>query len=92
MEIDSTLLLPVRYGMGFMLGGDYASFYGFNTRRAFGHLGFTNCLTYADPDRDISVALLNSGKPFVTVKLLRWLNIMRVISKKIPQVTNSVNR
>tara|TARA_Y100001934_G_C12326353_1_gene762805 strand:- start:152 stop:1411 length:1260 start_codon:yes stop_codon:yes gene_type:complete len=92
MEMDSTLLLPVRYGMGFMLGGDYASFYGFKTRRAFGHLGFTNCLTYADPERDISVALLNSGKPFITTKLLRWLNVMRVIAQRIPSIKPTSNR
>ena len=56
-----------------------------DTREAFGHLGFTNVLAYADPERDISVALLNTGKPFITAKLLRWLNITRVIAQKIPK-------
>ena len=86
MEIDTTLALPVRYSMGFMLGGDYLSFYGFNSRHAFGHLGFTNVLAYADPDRDISVCLMNTGKPFVTPKLLAWLNIMRVIASQMPKI------
>src|SRR5262249_54938722 len=50
LEIDSFLGMPVRYGMGFMLGGPTVSPYGANTPRAFGHLGFTNVLAYADPD------------------------------------------
>ena len=85
LELDGTLMLPVRYGMGFMLGGNYLSFYGFDTPQAFGHLGFTNVLAYADPERDISVAFLNTGKPFITLKLLRWLNVTRVISQRIPK-------
>ena len=71
--------------MGFMLGADHASIYGAHTPRAFGHLGFTSCVTYADPERDISVALLTSGKPFVTLSQLRWLNVMRVIAKRCPR-------
>ena len=66
LEVDTTLMMPVRYSMGFMLGGDYLSFYGMGTPRAYGHLGFTNVLAYADPERDISVAFANTGKPFLT--------------------------
>ena len=78
--------MPVRYSMGFMLGGDYLSFYGMGTPRAYGHLGFTNVLAYADPERDISVAFMNTGKPFLTLRPLKWLNVMRVISTKIPKI------
>jgi len=88
LELDTTLMLPVRYGMGFMLGGQYLSFYGPDTPKAFGHLGFTNVLAYADPQRDITVCLMNTGKPFVTIKLLLWLNIMRVIAKRIPKTSD----
>lgn len=86
LEVDTTLMMPVRYSMGFMLGGNYLSFYGPGTPLAFGHLGFTNVLAYADPQRDISVAFLNTGKPFLTVKLVRWLNVMRVIASRIPSI------
>ena len=86
LEVDTTLMMPVRYSMGFMLGGDYLSFYGMGTPRAYGHLGFTNVLAYADPERDISVAFMNTGKPFLTLRLLKWLNVMRVISTKIPKI------
>lgn len=84
LELDAILMMPVRYGMGFMLGGRHASFYGPNTPKAFGHLGFTNVLAWADPAREISVALMNTGKPFITPELLLWVNIMRVISSRFP--------
>src|SRR5262249_8851364 len=58
LEVDSFLGLPVRYGMGFMLGGDRFTPYGPHTPRAFGHLGFTNVVAWADPDRQISVGLM----------------------------------
>ena len=83
-EIDRIIKLPVRYGLGFMLGSDHLSLYGQGTRRAFGHLGFTNIVVWADPERELSVALLNNGKPFVTPELLLWLNVMRTISSRIP--------
>jgi CubicO group peptidase (beta-lactamase class C family) len=84
-ELDRIIMLPIRYGSGFMLGGDYLSFYGPHTPAAFGHLGFTNVLAWADPERDISVAFMNNGKPFVTPELVLWLDIMRVIAARIPR-------
>jgi CubicO group peptidase (beta-lactamase class C family) len=82
LEIDSFLGLPVRYGMGFMLGGDTFSLYGSKSGRAFGHIGFTNVMLYADPDRDISVCLMTSGKPLMTPGQLFWLNISRTIARQ----------
>ena len=84
-EIDRTIMLPVRYGVGFMLGSDRLSFYGPDTPRAFGHIGFTNVIAWADPERDISVAIMNNGKPLVTPEALLWLNIMRVIARRVPR-------
>ena len=86
LELDSTMMLPVRYSMGFMLGGKRGSFYGPQTQRAFGHLGFTNVVAYADPERDLSVAFLNNGKPFITLRQLRWIRVMRVIAKRIQKI------
>ncbi len=85
-EFDTTLMLPVRYCMGFMLGGERFSPFGLGTPRAFGHLGFSNVLVWADPERDLSVAFLNCGKPFITLRLVRWLAVMQAISKHIPRV------
>lgn len=85
LEIDLTLAAPIRYGMGFMLGTPYFSIYGRSTERTFGHLGFTNVVLYADPERDISVCLLTSGKPFAAPGLLRWLGVMRTIARRCPE-------
>jgi len=65
LEPDFTLVLPFRYSLGFMLGADWFSLYGPFTGRAFGHIGFTNVICWADPDRDVSAALLTSGKPLI---------------------------
>ena len=52
-ELDFTLGVPLRYGMGFMLGGEYVSLYGYDSRHAFGHLGLTNIVAWADPQRHL---------------------------------------
>lgn len=80
LEIDSFLGLPVRYGMGFMLGGERFTPYGPHTPRAFGHIGFTNVVAWADPDRLLSVGLMTSGKPFITPGQIAWLRVARTIS------------
>jgi CubicO group peptidase (beta-lactamase class C family) len=83
LEMDSSLGLPVRYSMGFMLGGDVFSVYGPRTPRAFGHVGFSNVLLWADPDRELSAAYLNTGKPFATLDQLAWLAVPRTLVQRI---------
>ena len=85
-ELDTVLMLPIRYGMGFMLGGRHSLLLGFDTEHAYGHLGFTNVVCWADPQRDVSVAFMNTGKPFLSARLLKWANVMRAISQRIPSV------
>src|SRR5581483_5120599 len=63
LEPDMMLFLPFRYGMGFMLGAEWFSLYGPYTPHAFGHIGFTNVIGWADPERELSGAILTSGKP-----------------------------
>ena len=79
LELDRTLGLPIRYGLGFMLGGRWVSFYGPDTEQAFGHLGFTNIIAWADPQRDVAAALLTSGKPLLHPALAHVLDIPRRI-------------
>jgi len=76
LEFDLTLVLPLRYGMGFMLGGKYFSLYGPNTTNAFGHLGFTNIISWADPDRQVAGTLMTSGKPLVYPELYYLHDLM----------------
>lgn len=81
-EIDLTLVAPVRYGLGFQLGSDHFSVFGPRTPRAFGHLGFMNTMVWADPDREISVALLTSGKPFLGSHLVPLVRLIGTIGER----------
>lgn len=85
LELDLTLALPVRYGLGLMLGGDLLSPFGPRTPSAFGHLGFINVVGWADPERELSVALLTSGKPFVGAHLVRLVDVLRAITREVPR-------
>jgi CubicO group peptidase (beta-lactamase class C family) len=86
LEIDFTLGLPIRYGMGFMLGGDWLSLFGPDTGRAFGHLGFTNIVSWADPERQVAAALLTSGKPLIYPEIYYVFDVLRQIGLACPKV------
>ena len=79
LEPDANLILPIRYGLGFMLGAEWFSLYGPFTAHAFGHIGFTNVIVWADPERELSVALLDSGKPLVYPEFVWLFEILRRI-------------
>ena len=89
LEIDLSLVYPTRFSYGLMLGAQVVSLYGLDTQHAFGHLGFTNMLAWADPERAISVAVLNSGKPVVYPELYRFLGTMQHITSTMPKVDKS---
>ena len=62
---DLTLFLtPARYSLGFMLGRKRTQLnvFGRHTAQAFGHLGFTRNLGWADPERGLAVGFLTSSK------------------------------
>lgn len=84
-QVDRMIHLPMSYSMGFMLGTDPLGLYGFRAGKAFGHVGLSNILAWADPERDISVALMNSGKPFFALDTAYWPEIVRRISTRIPR-------
>jgi CubicO group peptidase (beta-lactamase class C family) len=85
LEFDFTLGLPFRYGMGFMLGAQWLSLYGPDTLHAFGHLGFTNVICWADPERDVAAALMTSGKPFIYPELYYLFEVLRQIGLACPK-------
>jgi CubicO group peptidase (beta-lactamase class C family) len=87
MEFDRSLGLPIRYGLGFMLGARWLSLYGPGTEHAFGHLGFTNIITWADPKRQVTAALLTSGKPLLYPAVYDVIDIPRLIGLACPPVT-----
>ncbi len=84
-ELDATIGIPVRYSLGFMLGHKGISIFGRHSARAFGHMGFTNVLMWADPERDISACIMTNGKPFVAPGSLRWLGLIDAIAKHCPR-------
>jgi len=85
LEFDLTLGLPLRYGMGFMLGGQWLSLYGPDTEHVFGHLGFTNIVGWADPERQVAAALMTSGKPVLYPQIYYLFDIMRQIGRACPK-------
>ena len=87
LEFDLTLGLPLRYGLGFMLGGKWVSLYGPDTQYAFGHIGFTNVVTWADPERQVAAALMTSGKPLLYPELYQLYNVIRQIGTACPKET-----
>lgn len=57
--------------------------------QGFGHLGFTNILGWADPERSLSGALITSGKPVLYPEIGEFWNTMRVIAAETPKTAAS---
>lgn len=89
LEIDFSLGYPTRFSYGLMLGAQVVSLYGLDTQHAFGHMGFSNQLSWADPERAISVSVINSGKPIVYPELHMFPGVMQRITSEMPKVPKS---
>jgi CubicO group peptidase (beta-lactamase class C family) len=87
LEIDFSLGFPTRFSYGLMLGAQVLSLYGRDTQHAFGHLGFTNILGWADPARALSAAILTNGKPILYPELPRFLMLSQKITSASPKVS-----
>lgn len=84
-RLDNTLKVPLRYSAGMMLGGEPLGLFGPHTGNAFGHLGLINIFAWADPDRDIAVALLSTGKPLLAHNAFFLIQLLREINNRIPR-------
>jgi CubicO group peptidase (beta-lactamase class C family) len=89
LEIDLTLGFPTRFGYGLILGAQLLSLYGRDTQHAFGHLGFTNMLGWADPQRALSAAVMTNGKPVLYPELPRFYGLMQTITSSAPKIEGS---
>ena len=89
IHIDRTLLVPVRFSAGFVLGEWPVGLYGHNCRSAYGHLGFLSTICWADPVRDISVGFVNSGKSVSADQLAPVASILGGISSACRPVARS---
>ncbi len=81
---DRTLGVPIRYSAGLMLGDEPFGAWGAHSRDAYGHLGLINKFAWADPRRDLSVALLTTGLPLVSHHLVPLVNTIRAITGCVP--------
>ena len=62
VEKDRSLGIPMRWALGFHLGGNRVDLFGYDTSpRAFGHGGHGSCVAWADPDLGLAVAILTNG-------------------------------
>lgn len=85
MSFDRMIGMPFRYGdAGFMHGTSSMSLYGWNHPQAFGHVGMSNSFTWADPDRELVVALLTTGKPIMGTHLLALPQLISEIHRSFP--------
>jgi CubicO group peptidase (beta-lactamase class C family) len=89
LEVDLSLGFPTRFGYGLMLGARVLSLYGRDTQHAFGHLGFTNMLAWADPERALACAVMTNGKPILYPELSRFYGLMQRITSEAPKVAPS---
>lgn len=90
--IDRSLLAPMRYALGPMLGSNPVGIFGPNSGQAFGHLGFSNILCWADPERDISVSILNTGKSVMGTHLPALAKVLYQISVQCPKIAKDKRR
>jgi CubicO group peptidase (beta-lactamase class C family) len=71
-----------------MLGGQWFSAYGPDTMQAFGHLGFTNIISWADPERRVAATVMTSGKPFIYPAIYYLFDVLRQIGLACPKVAS----
>jgi CubicO group peptidase (beta-lactamase class C family) len=81
-SFDRTMMIPMRYSAGLMLGANPVGMWGANTENAYGHIGLINKMCWADPDRDISVAILTTGLALVSHHIPYLVNLMHTINKE----------
>lgn len=85
LQMDRTLMLPMRFSPGLMLGNRPAGLWGPHSEEAFGHVGLINKFCWADPARDISVSLLNTGLPIVAHHLPALAKFVYTVCRSFPR-------
>ncbi len=82
MWFDGTMVVPMRYSAGMMLGASPLGLWGPFSEAAYGHVGFINIFCWADPARDISVSLQTTGKSLFGPHLLVLSKLLFSISRQ----------
>jgi CubicO group peptidase (beta-lactamase class C family) len=89
LEVDLSLGFPTRFSYGLMLGAELLSLYGRDTQHAFGHLGFTNMLGWADPERGLAAAIMTNGNPVLYPEIARFYLLAQRITSEADKVPGS---
>ncbi|WP_166253104.1 serine hydrolase domain-containing protein [Marinobacter salicampi] len=89
LQIDRTMMIPMRFSAGLMLGGNPVGLWGQHSRYAFGHVGLINKFCWADAARDISVSLLNTGLPIVGHQLPALAKFVYTVCREFPLLPES---
>ena len=84
-SFDRTLLLPMRYSAGLMLGDEPFGLWGPHSASAFGHVGLINKFAWADPQRQLSAAILTSGILLVAHHLLPFAKLVGGVADLAPR-------
>ncbi|MGE2735795.1 lipase LipE [Mycolicibacterium vaccae] len=82
----ATGLMPMRWGLGYMLGSRRFGPFGRDNAAAFGHTGLTDIAVWADPSRALSVAVVSSGKPGRHPEAGRYPALLNRINAEIPRI------
>jgi len=82
--VDRTIFIPIRFSAGLMLGDEPFGVWGPHTHYAYGHIGLINKFAWADPQRDLSAAILTSGIPIIAHHLPPVINILRTMANTFP--------
>ncbi|KZY62372.1 serine hydrolase [Oleiphilus sp. HI0071] len=81
VQFDRTLMLPMRYSAGLMLGGRPVGVWGLNSSASYGHIGLINKMAWVDPKRELTVSLMTSGIPIVANNIPSLVRFVNTISK-----------
>ena len=87
MEVDLNLGFPIAFGYGFMLGARFLSLFGTDTSQAFGHLGWITIVTWADPQRALSAAVITTGKAPIYPEVARFWQLANRITREMEKVS-----
>ena len=78
-------LMPMRWGTGYMLGSKRFGPFGLNAPAAFGHTGLVDIAIWADPERDLAVGVVSSGKPGGHREAKRYPAMLDAIAAGFPR-------
>jgi len=79
-------LMPMRWGTGYMLGSKRFGPFGLDAPAAFGHTGLVDIAVWADPERDLAVGVVSSGKPGGHREAKRYPAVLDAIAAAVPRV------